>query len=221
MTDVIEDGPAIPLRGVSFRPARVHRRDERERRGEPPTNFSGVAVDTIPIEKTPSDVFESLREDLHRLARFLMSRENPGHTLQATALVSEVWIGLFAGRDAIGLEDRDAILGRACVAMKNLLIDHARRRGTLKRGGGKRRVPLDGVLDRCDAGNFDVVELRDALEELAKVLPRAEAVFTLRFIAGFKTREVADQLGVSGATVENDYALARGWLRRKLGDAPR
>jgi RNA polymerase sigma-70 factor (ECF subfamily) len=176
-------------------------------------------MDSIRVEKTPTEVFEALRGDLHKLAKGLMAREGAGHTLRATELLSEVWIGFFAGRDSISEADLEEVYAQACQAMRNILIDHARRRRALKRGGDKRRVPLDVVLDRCARENLDVVLLRDALDELAKVHRRAGAVFTLRFIGGFKIKEVADQLDVSVATVENEYALARGWLRKNLGDA--
>ena len=102
--------------------------------------------------------------------------------------------------------------------MRNILVDHARRRRAEKRGGNLRQHPLDAVLDHYEKQQIDVIALRDALEALSQDYERASMVMTLRYIAGFTVNDVADQLGVSVATVEKDTQFARAWLRMRLGE---
>ena len=168
-------------------------------------------------EASSAEAFEEIRLDLYRLAEWLMGRERKAHTLQPTALLSEVWIKVFAGNASIEGVDRSQLIARAVIAMRRILTDHARRRAAEKRGGDLVREPLDDVLDRCAAQGVDALELEDALEKLGQVHPRPALAITLRFIAGFQVDEIAAQLGVVPQTVRNDLKLARAWLRRELG----
>ena len=168
-------------------------------------------------EVLSADAFEDIRLDLYRLASWLMGRERKAHTLQPTALLSEVWIKVFAGNDSFEGVDRAQLIAKATLAMRRILTDHARRRGAEKRGGDLNREALDVVIDHCAAHGVDVLELEDALEALGKDHPRPALAITLRFIAGFQVEEIAAQLDVSAQTVRNDLRLARAWLRRKLG----
>jgi RNA polymerase sigma factor (TIGR02999 family) len=102
--------------------------------------------------------------------------------------------------------------------MREVLIDHARRRAADRRGGGRRRVPLDLMLDYFDAQHLDVVAVHEALDRLTELNERQGQVMTLRYFGGLTVPEVAEALGVSPVTVERDWRLARAWLRDQLGD---
>jgi RNA polymerase sigma factor (TIGR02999 family) len=104
--------------------------------------------------------------------------------------------------------------------MRQSLVDHARRRRTSKRSGQRARVPLDGALAAFDERGLDVVALHEALERLARTLPRQAQVVELRFFGGLSVPEVAVTLGVSDTTVESDWRFARAWLRGQIGGAP-
>lgn len=164
----------------------------------------------------PNQQFELLYARLHALATCAMSSEHRGHTLQPTALLHEAWLRLASTGQIGSDEDGTRLVHGVAWAMRQVLIDHARRRKAEKRGGKRHRVPLDSVLDHCNERRLDVEELRDCLDALAKVHERQATVITLRFLAGFTVSEVADLLDVSEGTVESDYRLARAWLRRRL-----
>jgi RNA polymerase sigma factor (TIGR02999 family) len=158
--------------------------------------------------------------ELRRVAGRLMRRERPDHTLQASALVNEALLRLLSGQVLVEAPDRRVLLAAAARAMREVLVDHARRRATSKRPGRRVRVPMDGALVAFDDRGLDVVALHEALERLAQTLPRQAQVVELRFFGGLSVPEVADTLGVSDTTVESDWRFARAWLRRKLGGNP-
>jgi RNA polymerase sigma-70 factor, ECF subfamily len=169
-----------------------------------------------PDASAPDQRFELLYAKLHELATRAMAGERKGHTLQPTALLHEAWLRL-AMRGEISPDADGARLVHAVArAMIQVLIEHARRRKAEKRGGKRRRVPLDSVLDHCAEHRLDTQELYDALGALARVHERQATIITLRFLGAFTVNEVAEVLGVSEGTVENDYRLARAWLRRRL-----
>lgn len=142
--------------------------------------------------------------------------QRKGHTLQPTALLHEAWVRL-AEKGEIGPDVNGVRLVHAVArAMRQVLIEHARRRKAEKRGGKRRRVPLDGVLDHCSEHHLDTQDLHDSLDALAQVHERQATIVTLRFVCGFTVKEVAELLDVSEGTVESDYRLARAWLRRRL-----
>ena len=153
-------------------------------------------------------------DELRALARRAMADERAGHTLQATALVHEAWVRL-AGGDAAA--DRSAFLRVAARAMRQVLIDHARRRGALKRGGGAANEGLDAVLVEVEAHSPDVLALESALERLGAVDASLAQLVELRFFAGLTIEETARVLETSHATVERRWAMARMYLRRELG----
>ncbi len=105
----------------------------------------------------------------------------------------------------------------AAQAMRQVLVDHARRRNARKREGQRARVPLDDVLATFEARGLDVIDLHQALERLAQAYPRQAEVVTLRFFGGLSTPDVVETLGVSDTTVESDWRFARAWLRGQLG----
>jgi RNA polymerase sigma factor (TIGR02999 family) len=159
--------------------------------------------------------------ELRRKAGGLMRRERRDHTLQATALVHEALLRLLNGEVLTEISDRRHLYAAAAQAMREVLVDHARRRNSRKREGHWARVPLDQVLAAYDAQGLDVIDLNQALDRLAKEYPRQAQVVTLRFFGGLSIPEVVESLGVSDTTVESDWRFARAWLRGQLGGSER
>jgi RNA polymerase sigma factor (TIGR02999 family) len=153
--------------------------------------------------------------ELRRLARAYMARERRGHTLQITALVNEAFVRLTDAR-RVGWQDRAHFLGISARLMRRVLVDHARSRAYLKRGGGAERVTLDEGLIVSPEPALDVVALDRALEALAAVDVRKVRVIELRFFGGLSVEETADVLHVSADTVKRDWRLAKLWLLREL-----
>jgi len=154
--------------------------------------------------------------ELRRQARLALRREGDGHTLQATALVHEAWLRLDDQHDA-NWESRTQFLAVAAQTMRRVLVDHARARRALKRGGGGTQVTLSAVEQAVAAsGEVDVLALDGALARLAILDPRKARLVELRYFAGLSIPEAADALGISPATVGREWAVARMWLRREL-----
>jgi RNA polymerase sigma factor (TIGR02999 family) len=112
--------------------------------------------------------------------------------------------------------NRRYLFAAAARVMRQVLVEHARKRAAGKRGGDQQRLPLDAVLDYFEAQHLDVVELHEALEQLSAVHARQGQVLTLRFFGGLSLEEVAEQLDVSVGTVQSDFRIARAWLRKQL-----
>lgn len=156
-----------------------------------------------------------LYEDLKRLAGHHLARERANHTLQATALVHEVFMRMARQRGQPG--DRGRFLSVASEMIRRILVDYARSRGAAKRGGKKERVPLDGVvIESLDSEPVDVLALDGALKELAELSGRQARVVELRFFADLSVEETAEVLGVSAGTVKGDWRVARAWLKSRL-----
>jgi RNA polymerase sigma factor (TIGR02999 family) len=156
-------------------------------------------------------------DELRRVASRLMRRERADHTLSPTAVVHEAVIRLLGEAVFDRAPDRDFLFASAARAMREVLIDHARRRAADRRGGGLRRVPLDAVVDYFDEQGLDVVAAHEALDRLAELDSRQAQVMTLRYFGGMTIPEVAVALEVSVVTVERDWRLARDWLVGELG----
>ena len=156
-------------------------------------------------------------EELRAIAQGHLKRERPGHSLQPTALVNEVWLHFMKGAD-LDLSNRSHFLAVAANAMRRLLIDHARARGAAKRGGGWERVSLSVQAGRSQGkgDDVDVVALHEALNRLEQLGERLARVVELRFFGGLTVQEVAEVLGVAPVTVEKDWTKAKAWLRREL-----
>ncbi|MFL5607450.1 MAG: sigma-70 family RNA polymerase sigma factor [Gemmatimonadaceae bacterium] len=154
--------------------------------------------------------------ELRRQARRTLRREGESNTLQATALVHEAWLRLDGQHDA-RWESRSQFLAVAAQMMRRVLVDHARTRHALKRGGGGTQVTL-GEAEQTVAvpDAVDVLALDDALARLAVLDPRKARLVELRYFAGLSIPEAADALGISQATVGREWAVARMWLRREL-----
>jgi RNA polymerase sigma factor (TIGR02999 family) len=158
--------------------------------------------------------------ELRRLARAYMRRERRGHTLQTTALVNEAFLKLTDAR-RVRWQDRAHFIGISARLMRRVLVDHARRRGYLKRGGDAQRVTLhEGLVTSPDPA-LDLVALDRALEALAKFDVRKSRVIELRFFGGLSVEETAEVLHVSADTIKRDWRLAKLWLLRELeGERP-
>jgi RNA polymerase sigma-70 factor (ECF subfamily) len=145
-----------------------------------------------------------------------MLRERTGHTLSPTAVVHEAVIRLLGAAVFDKAADRGYLFASAARAMREVLVEHARRRHADRRGGGRRRVPLDRVVDYLEAQELDVIAVHEALDRLAEWNRRQSQVMTLRYFGGLTVPEVAKSLGVSVVTVERDWRLARAWLVGQL-----
>jgi RNA polymerase sigma factor (TIGR02999 family) len=145
-----------------------------------------------------------------------MSNERPDHTLQPTALVHEAFLRISSG-GPISFQDRNHYLRAASMAMRRVLIDHARARSAAKRDGAL-RVTLDESIVGSDP-RVDAIDLAGALERLASAEPRCAEVVQLRFFAGLDVAEVAQVMDISVATVKRDWRFAKAWLASEL-DAP-
>jgi RNA polymerase sigma factor (TIGR02999 family) len=153
--------------------------------------------------------------ELRSLAKKYLRSERSGHTLQPTALVNEVYLRLVDQRTAT-FQSRAQFFGMAAKLMRNILVDHARKRRTAKRGGEPLRLSIS-TADRIGRKpDLDLVSLDDALKRLAGLNPQHSDTVELRFFGGLTIEETAEALGVSHATVERDWSFARAWLRREM-----
>ena len=166
-------------------------------------------------EAARDELVPLVERELHRLARAYMRRERQGHTLQATALVNEVFLRL-AHTGNPRWQDRAHFVGIAARLMRQVLVDHAQSRGYRKRGGGVMRVPLENAPLITPEPGLDVLAVDRALEAFAKIDPRKSQVVELRFFGGLSVEETAEVLGISVETVKRDWRVAKLWLAREL-----
>jgi RNA polymerase sigma factor (TIGR02999 family) len=153
--------------------------------------------------------------ELQRLAHRHIAREKPGHTLQTTALVNEAWLRLVDLKQ-VKWQDRAHFFAISATMMRRILVEFARSRRSLKRGGDFRRVELDAAVLPPGARHADLIALDDALNGLAKLDPRQARVVELRFFGGLTLEETAEAVGVSANTVMRDWDMARVWLLHEL-----
>lgn len=168
-------------------------------------------------ERARGEVVAMVYDELRQVASRLMRRERVNHTLSPTAVVHEAVIRLLGDVVFDKAADRSYLFASAARAMREVLIDHARRRAADRRGGGRRRVALDSVVDYFEDQGVDVVAVHEALDRLAELDERQAHVMTLRYFGGMTVPEVAAALGVAVVTVERDWRLARAWLAGQLG----
>jgi RNA polymerase sigma factor (TIGR02999 family) len=154
-------------------------------------------------------------DELRRVARRHLQGEPPGHSLQATALVHEVYLRL-VDVERLTLNSRTHFFAVAARLMRQILVDHARRQHADKRGGGATMVSLDDVSPGAQPASVDVLALDQALDALSVIDAQQCGVVELRFFAGLNIDEAAEALGISTATVEREWALAKAWLYRRL-----
>ena len=157
-------------------------------------------------------------EELRRLAASKLRREHPGHTLQTTALVHEVYLRLGVGEQR--WESRAHFFHAAAESMRRILVDHARRRMRHKRGGGRSRVDLEDVVLGVWTDPHELLAVDEAFRRLEEVDGRAADVVRLRYFARLSVDETAQALDLSERTVMREWAYARAWLRDALSDGP-
>ena len=154
-------------------------------------------------------------EELRRLARHYLKQEKQNHTLSSTALVHEAYLRLVSQKD-VTWQNRAHFFGVASQMMRRILVDHARRRGYAKRGGGAMTLALDEAVSTPQRREIDLVALDDALDSLAKLDQRQSRMVELRFFGGLSIEETSQVLGVSAPTVKREWASARAWLYREI-----
>ena len=152
--------------------------------------------------------------ELRKLARARMAMLTPGQTLQPTALVHEAYMRLVQKED--GWDGRGHFFAAAAQAMRDILVEQARRRATLKRGGDRKRLDLDEAELEIEAPAEDVLALDEALQRLESDDPRKGQIVNLRYFVGMTAEETATALGVSVTTVEREWRYIRAWLRTQL-----
>jgi RNA polymerase sigma factor (TIGR02999 family) len=167
--------------------------------------------DSLAAERLLPLVYEELRV----LATQKLARERVGQTLQATALVHEAYMRLVGDEDP-GWNSRGHFLAAAAEAMRRILINRARDRGRLKRGGDRGRVDLEDLCEPFEAPDVGLLDLDEALERLAGAYPRPAELVKLRFFAGLSLAEAAAALGISARTADREWMFARAWLRDAL-----
>ena len=157
--------------------------------------------------------------ELRQLARAKMAREQPGHTLQPTALVHEAWLRLEGGDGQAQFQNRAHFFGAAAEAMRRILVESARRKLTARHGGGQQRENVAGLEIAAPSGDDELLTVHEALEKLAAVdLSKAELV-KLRYFAGLPFNEVAEVLGISEPTAKRWWAYARAWLHNEVANS--
>ena len=161
------------------------------------------------------DLVPLVYRELQRLAHRHMANERANHTLQATALVNEVYLKLKNER-AGHFQNRAQFFGLAAHMMRFILVDYARRNGRAKRGGGAERVTLDEAMLVSNNNASEVIALDEALQKLGQFDKRKSEIAVMRFFVGLTVEETAKTLGVSVETVMRDWRLARAWLQREL-----
>jgi RNA polymerase sigma-70 factor, ECF subfamily len=152
-----------------------------------------------------------VQPELQRLAHHYMSRERPGHTLQTTALLDDAYLQL-AGKSHVQWENRAHFFAVAAQLMRRIMVDHARQRHTLKRGGGAIRVTLDECAAVTQTRAAELLALDEALEKLAAFDQRKARVVEMRYFGGLTMEEIGDVLKVHVNTVTRDWTAARAWL---------
>ena len=169
-------------------------------------------------EQAADQLLPLVYDQLKKIAQQRMVQERPGHTLQATALVHEAYLRLVGDEDP-GWANRAHFFKAASEAMRRILIDYARKRGRIKRGGGQKNVAIN-VADLAQSQNLEeIVALDEAIQRLESQGPGMAEVVRLRFYVGLGIDETAQCLGVSRTTVKRDWSVARAWLHRQLRES--
>ena len=167
-------------------------------------------------QDSDGSVFSLVYKELHEQAHRFLNRERREHTLQTTALVNEAYLKLI-DQKKISWESRSQFFAIASTLMRRILVDYARQRRRLKRGGKAEHFALDHALEVAVSNTgFDLLALDEALDRLAEKETNLARVVELRFFSGLDVPETAEVLGVSESTIKRDWAMARAWLHREL-----
>ena len=154
--------------------------------------------------------------ELRKLAAQKMAQENPGQTLQATALVHEAYLRVANSDEMRPWNSRGHFFAAAAEAMRRILVENARQKAAMKRGSEHRRLELSAVEPQTQVPCDDVIALHEALEKLEALHPRKAELVKLRFFAGLTNEQAAEMLGISTSTADNDWVYARAWLRVEI-----
>ena len=193
-SSLYDDAPIHATRGHP-----TARRLERRRRGA--------------LEK----LFPLVQPELHRLAHHYMSRERAGHTLQTTAILNEAYLRLVDNTKPVW-QGRSHFIAAAAQLMRRIMVDHARERHSLKRGGGALKVTLDEAALVTQTRSEELLALDEALDRLAAQDPRKSQIVELRYFGGLTVEETAEFLKLSQRTVEREWTMAKAWLYRALSE---
>jgi RNA polymerase sigma factor (TIGR02999 family) len=170
--------------------------------------------------KAAHELLPLVYEELRVLAAQRLAHEQPGQTLQATALVHEAYIRLL-GTEQQAWDSHGHFFAAAAEAMRRILVDHARHKRSLKRGGARQRVDLEEqAVFQEDPGAIDFIALDEALERFARQHPRKAELVKLRYFAGLTGKQAAQALGIAPSTADEYWAYARAWLRLEIEGKP-
>lgn len=158
-------------------------------------------------------------DELRKLARRRLAKLPPGHTLQATALVHEAYLRV-VGQDDPGWDGRAHFFAAAAQAMRNIMVERARRRGRVKHGGGRRQVEFDEKALELNTVGVDILAMDEVLRKLEALDKRKSEIVTLRYFAGMTIEEIASLYAVSARTIEREWRFTRAWLQNELGESP-
>jgi RNA polymerase sigma factor (TIGR02999 family) len=184
--------------------------------GNPGTPMAERGSDKVDLEMRPAaELLPVVYAELRRVAAALALRLPPGQTLQPTALVHEAYLRLVGDRDP-GWNGRRHFFGAAARAMRNILVEQARRKGAHKRGGGARRVELTEGLAIIEPPAEDLLAVDEAIQKLQAEKPHLAEIAMLRYFAGLSADETAAALGVSASTIAREWRFARAWLARAM-----
>jgi RNA polymerase sigma factor (TIGR02999 family) len=183
---------------------------------EPPENITELLASYGRGNKESLDqLMPIVYDELRRQAARYLRREQAGHTLQTTALIHEAYVRLVDQRN-MQWQNRAHFFGIAAQMMRRILVDHARSKKRVKRGGSELRVSLDDANVAAKGQDLDVVALDEALDRLAQIDEQQSRVVELRFFSGLSVEETAEVMGISKSTVKRDWSMAKAWLHREL-----
>lgn len=202
-------------RTTDNRPARVHPLRSVHDFDDDASLTQWLARFSGPDPAAGQRLFETLYQDLRRLARQQLRQEGPGHTLSATALTHEAWFRL-AEQTRTQWRSRGHFLAVAATMMRRILINHAEARRADKRQAEMASLSLGGLEQIALPADPDVLAVHESLLAFEAVDPRAARIVELRFFGGLEVEEIAEVLEISPATVKRDWAVAKAWLRREL-----
>lgn len=167
--------------------------------------------------QSQTDLFHLVKRELHAIARRQLGQERKGHTLQATLLMDEAVLRLIGKEPKVPWENRQHFFRTAARAMRNILIDHERRRRAVRRGGNShQRIAIDPNKLAEESKNIDLLALNEALEKLGHIDQRQSEIVELHHFGGFTLDETAELLGVSKSTIRSEWRLAKAFLYREL-----
>lgn len=166
------------------------------------------------------ELMQLVYDELRRLAQHYMGRERPDHTLQATALVNEAYVRL-VGSESGPWQNRAHFFAAAAVAIRRIIVQHARAAASQKRGGDWRRADVDPALLSAASVHEQILGVDEALGRLATMDAQKARLVELRYFAGMTTEEIAEALGVSVRTVAREWEMAKAWLSRELSEQDR